>query len=68
MSLSRIALMGAAGEIEMILGAAYLIVALLGLFFVWHFQHIARLERKQEQQQTRRELSRRYNLRSTEPG
>lgn len=65
MSLAEIKLLGEAGDVEVLRGWLLIGIACLILLFVlcfWHFNRVARLERKQAEQ-IRRELARRYDLR-----
>ena len=62
MSLLQIQLLKEAAQIDLILGALYVVIGSLGLLCIWHVSHTRRLLDRQNRQQIRREW-RKLNLR-----
>ena len=62
MSLFQIELLREIAQVDMILGALYVVIGSLGLLCIWHVSHTRRLLDKQNRQQIRREW-RKLNLR-----
>jgi len=62
MSLFQIELLQETAQVDMILGALYVVIGSLGLLCIWHVSHTRRLLDRQNRQQIRREW-RKLNLR-----
>ena len=62
MSLFQIQLLKEAAQVDLILGALYVVIGSLGLLCIWHVSHTRRQLEKQNRQQIRREW-RKLNLR-----
>jgi hypothetical protein len=62
MSLLQIELLKEAAQVDMVLGAAYVVLGSFGLLCIWHISHTRRQLEKQNRQQIRREW-RKLNLR-----
>lgn len=62
MSLQQIELLKQIAQVDLILGALYVVIGSLGLLCIWHISHTRRLLNKQNRQQIRREW-RKLNLR-----
>ena len=62
MSLFQIELLREIAQVDMILGALYVVIGSLGLLCIWHISHTRRLLDRQNRQQIRREW-RKLNLR-----
>jgi hypothetical protein len=62
MSLFQIELLRETAQVDMVLGALYVVIGSLGLLCIWHISHTRRLLDRQNRQQIRREW-RKLNLR-----
>ena len=62
MSIQQLLVMREMAEVDMILGALYVVLGSLGLLCIWHISHTRRQLEKQNRQQIRREW-RKLNLR-----
>jgi hypothetical protein len=62
MSIQQLLVMREMAEVDMILGALYVVLGSLGLLCIWHVSHTRRQLEKQNRQQIRREW-RKLNLR-----
>lgn len=62
MSLLQIELLKEAAQMDLVLGALYVVIGSFGLLCIWHISHTRRLLDKQNRQQIRREW-RKLNLR-----
>jgi len=62
MTIHQIQLIREMAEVDMILGALYVVLGSLGLLCIWHISHTRRQLDKQNRQQIRREW-RKLNLR-----
>ncbi len=62
MSIQQLLVMREMAEVDMILGALYVVLGSLGLLCIWHISHTRRQLDKQNRQQIRREW-RKLNLR-----
>ena len=62
MSLVQIELLKEAAQVDLVLGALYVVLGSFGLLCIWHISHTRRQLEKQNRQQIRREW-RRLNLR-----
>ena len=62
MSIQQLLVMREMAEVDMILGALYVVLGSLGLLCIWHISHTRRQLDKRSRQQIRREW-RRLNLR-----
>jgi hypothetical protein len=62
MSLQQIELLKQIAQVDLILGALYVVIGSLGLLCIWHISHTRRLLDRQNRQQIRREW-RKLNLR-----
>ena len=62
MSLLQIELLKEAAQVDLVLGALYVVLGSLGLLCIWHISNTRRQLDKQNRQQIRREW-RRLNLR-----
>ena len=62
MSIQQLLVMREMAEVDMILGALYVVLGSFGLLCIWHISHTRRQLEKQNRQQIRREW-RKLNLR-----
>ena len=58
MSLFQIQLLKEAAQVDLILGALYVVIGSLGLLCIWHISHTRRLLDRQMRQHIRREWRR----------